>query len=145
MNVGQIINTLVNVHPWHIQLVHFPIALTTVGLLFMVLALLRQDEFLERAAFYSMTLVAISAALACAAGYHDSVVRYEGNAPLVPVKVFLGLSLVVLATITVVLRGGQAAAVWQRSSSVLYLVAFLAGFAIAAVLGFFGGVIVYGI
>ena len=41
---NRIVTALVDLHPWHAMVVHYPIALSTVGLLFILLALWRRSE-----------------------------------------------------------------------------------------------------
>lgn len=124
--------------------VHFPIALTAAGLLFLLLALWRRSEGLERAAFYNITLAAISAVLAALTGVRDNLVRFEGEAPLAGVKVFLGVTLIVLLAVIVVSRWRKPDILWTPATMILYLLGFGASFALAVTLGFLGGVILYG-
>ncbi len=142
--ITRLINALIEVHPLHSMTVHFPIALTGTALLFLVLALWRRNEVLERAAFYLIVLTAISTVVAGLTGYRDYVVRFEGEAPLVNVKIFLAVTLLVLTTATAVGRWRHSEFLWKPSTMVLYLSSFAASFALAAVLGFLGGVILYG-
>ena len=89
----RILNALFVLHPLHSMIVHFPIALTAVGLLFVVLARWRREEMLEQMAFYNIALVAISTLLAGLTGLRDNTVRFSGAAPNVNVKIFLAISL----------------------------------------------------
>lgn len=142
--ITRFINALVDVHPLHSMTVHFPIALTGVALLFLVLALWRRNETLERAAFYNITLSAISTIVAGVTGYRDNIVRFEGEAPLVDVKIFLAITLLVLTTVVALSRWRNREILWKTSTMVVYLSAFVASFLLAATLGFLGGVILYG-
>ena len=142
--LNQLITTLFDSHPWHVPTVHFPIALTGAGLLFLLLALWRRNEMLERAAFYNMSLAAVSTILAGLTGYRDFVVRLEGEAPYANVKIFLAISLFLLTAIIAISRWRQAELLWNPATMVLYLLAFLGSFTLAVVLGFLGGVILYG-
>ena len=47
-------------HPNHPRLVHFPVALSYLGVLVVFLAWLRRDTLFERVAFYTMLLLALS-------------------------------------------------------------------------------------
>ncbi|MBE7557213.1 MAG: hypothetical protein HS126_39765 [Anaerolineales bacterium] len=143
-SITGLFDTIFNVHPWHVPLVHFPIALTGASLLFLLLALWQRNESLERAAFYSLTLAAISTVVAGLTGYRDYVVRFEGDAPYVNAKIFLAISLFVLTTATAVVRWRQAEVLWNPATVVLYVLAFAGSFILAAILGFLGGVILYG-
>lgn len=142
--IARLIDTLVNVHPIHSMTVHFPIALTGAALLFLVLALWRRDEGLERAAFFNISLSVISIVVAGVTGYRDNIVRFDGDAPLVNVKIFLAVTLLVLTTVIAVSRRRNPEIVWKPSTMVLYLFGFAASFALAIALGFLGGVILYG-
>ena len=62
--INRLFIALTDIHPIHSMTVHFPIALTAVALLFLVLALWRRNEGLERAAFYNLTLAAVFAIIA---------------------------------------------------------------------------------
>ena len=138
------ITTIFDTHPWHVPTVHFPIALTGAALLFLVLALWRRSDMLERAAFYNITLAAISTIAAGITGYRDYVVRLEGDAPYASVKMFLAVSLLLLTAGIAVARWRKPDMLWKPSTMVFYILAFLGSFAIASTLGFLGGVILYG-
>jgi len=143
--LGQIIYSLIVTHPWHTALVHFPIALTGAALVFVVLAAWRRNEWLEHAAYFTLALAAISTIPAGLTGMRDAVVRYDGTAPFVEQKIFLALSLLALATVTVLSRRGRRDLLWESSTSVLYIAAFAGCFGLAAILGFLGGTIIYGL
>lgn len=142
--ITNFINTVVEVHPWHVPTVHFPIALTGIALLFLLLALWQRNEVLERAAFYNMALATISTLAAGFTGYRDYVVRFEGDAPYINLKIFLAITLFILTAGVTIIRWRQPEVLWKPSTMVLYLAAFAASFLIAASLGFIGGIILYG-
>jgi uncharacterized membrane protein len=143
--ISRIINAIVEIHPLHSMTVHFPIALTGAALLFLVLALWRRNEALERAAFYLIALSAISTIVAGLTGYRDNIVRFEGEAPLVSAKIFLAITLFVLTVGITVRRWRDGEVLWRPATMVLYVAAFAGSFLLAATLGFLGGVILYGI
>jgi uncharacterized membrane protein len=145
MDIGQIINAVINIHPWHGMVVHFPIGLTAAALLFILLARWRRNESLEHAAFFVITLAAISTIVAGATGIRDNLVRFDGTAPFVPVKIFLGITLFVLTTAIAVTRWRKREVLWNPTTTVLYLAGFATSFLLAITLGFLGGVILYGI
>ncbi len=142
--ISRVTNAVVNIHPWHVLTVHFPIALTGTALLFLVLALWQRNEGLERAAFYNIILACLSTLAAGVTGYRDYVVRFEGDAPLVNLKIFLAVSLFVLTAGIAFSRWRQPEILWKPGTMVLYLAGFAGSFALAAGLGFAGGVILYG-
>ena len=144
MDVARIFNAILNIHPWHSTVVHFPIGLTGAALLFILLALWRRNESLEHAAFFTIALAAISTVVAGAAGMRDNIVRFDGAAPLVGVKIILAVTLLILTTVTAVVRWRQKEILWQPVTTVLYVAAFLASFGLSITLGFLGGVILYG-
>lgn len=139
-----LINAILNVHPWHVPTVHFPIALTAVACLFLVIALWQRSETFERAAFYNMGLAALSTIVAGLTGYRDHLYRFEGDAPWANVKIFLAITLFILTTALTVMRWRQPELLWTPSTMVLYIFGFVASFGLASVLGFLGGVILYG-
>ena len=142
--INRLFTALTELHPLHSMTVHFPIALSGVALLFLVLALWRRSEALERAAFYNLTLAAIASIVASLTGMRDNIVRFEGEAPLANIKFFLAISLIVLSLVVVISRWRQAEVLWKPGTMVLYLLGFAGSFALAATLGFLGGVILYG-
>ena len=141
---NQLLITIFDTHPWHVPTVHFPIALTGGALFFLILALWRRNEMLERAAFYNMSLAALSTILAGITGYRDYLVRFEGDAPFANVKIFLAITLFVLTSVIAVSRWRKSELLWKPSTMVLYLLGFGISFILAIALGFFGGVILYG-
>jgi uncharacterized membrane protein len=142
--IGQILNAIINVHPWHSMVVHFPIGLTGGAFLFIVLARWRRNESLEHAAFYMIALAAVSTLVAGATGIRDDLVRYDGAAPLASVKIVLGITLFLLTTITAIARWRKHELLWSPATTILYLAAFAVSFGMALTLGFIGGVILYG-
>ena len=143
--IGQIINAILNVHPWHSTIVHFPIGLTGGALLFILLARWRRSESMEHAAFYMIALAAVSTIAAGLTGMRDNLVRFEGGAPLVLPKIILATTLLSLTTVTAVSRWRNREVLWSPRTTVLYMGAFAGSFLLAITLGFMGGVILYGI
>jgi len=143
--IQEIINAIVNVHPWHSMVVHFPIGLTGAALLFIALGRWRRNESLEHAAFFVITLAALSTIVAGVTGMRDNLVRFDGTAPFVPVKIFLAITLLLLTTALVVTRWRKREVLWSPRTTVLYLAGFAVSFLLAITLGFLGGVILYGI
>jgi uncharacterized membrane protein len=141
---NRLFTAMLETHPWHVPTTHFPIALTGAGLFFLMLALWRKNEALERAAFYVMTLAAVSTVLAGVTGFRDHIVRYEGETPYASAKIFMAISLLVLTTVISISRWRSAELLWKPTTMVLYLLGFAASFALASMLGFLGGVILYG-
>ncbi len=143
--IGQILDAIINVHPWHTTVVHFPIGLTGGAFLFILLARWRRNESLEHAAFYMIALAAVSTVVAGVTGIRDDLVRFNGAAPLATVKIVLGTTLLLLTTVTAVTRCRKRELLWTPSTTVMYLAAFAGSFGLAITLGFIGGVILYGI
>ena len=141
----QIIHALTELHPIHPMLVHFPIGLTGGGALFILLALIYKKPALETAAFANIALASLGTLAAGAAGIYDNNINYEGLAPNATAKI-------VLATILLIITAWTALARWRNPdlfTSVrarpYYVAAYLVSFALALVLAFLGGVILYGI
>ena len=145
MDIQQIVNAIVNIHPWHSMVVHFPIGLTGAALLFILVARWRRNESLEHAAFYVIALAAVSTIVAGATGLRDNVVRFDGTAPFVPVKIFLGITLFALTTVMAFTRWRKREMLWSPTTTLLYLTGFAGSFLLAITLGFIGGVILYGV
>ena len=145
MDINQIINAVVNIHPWHSMVVHFPIGLTGAALLFILLARWRRNESLEHAAFFVIALAALSTIVAAVTGVRDNLVRFDGTAPYAAVKIFLGITLFLLTTVMAITRWRKREVLWKPATTVLYLAGFAGSFLLAITLGFLGGVILYGI
>ena len=142
--IAKIIHAITVTHPLHTLMVHFPIALTATAALYYVLAMWRRSEALELAAFFNLALAAVSTVVAGVTGYRDNVIRFDGAAPYISTKIVLATTLLILTTITSVVRWRQRQVVRKPATMALYLAAFGASFVLAATLGFIGGVIIYG-
>jgi uncharacterized membrane protein len=140
----RVVNAMVNLHPWHSLMVHFPTALATLGVLCILYALWRRSELFEKIAFFCMAVTAAGTALSGIAGLRDNAVHFDGGAPYLNVKIFLGVSLLLLSTASAVARWRKPDLLWNSSTRILYLAAYVGAFLLATVLGFIGGSIVYG-
>lgn len=132
---------LFEVHPLHPMIVHFPIALTASALFFILVAL--RYRVFEQFAFANLALASISTIVAGATGMMDNLKNYEGLAPNASVKIALATSLLVISAIISIVRWKNPTVFTSRWRW-LYMLGFFVCFALAAVLGFLGGVIVYG-
>ena len=142
--ISQILNAIINVHPWHSLTVHFPIALFGTAVLFVFLALWKRNEVFERVAFYNIVVATLGTILAGATGYRDHLVRYEGETQYANTKIFLAFTLLMVSAITVFVRWRKPELLWKPSSMILYVSAYVICFSLAGLLGFIGGVILYG-
>ena len=134
---------LTQVHPTHPMIVHFPIALTGAAFLFILLAYWRKNASLEGAAFANITLAAISTLAAGITGYIDNIKNYVGDAPNANVKIILATTLFLLTTGISIVRY-RTPGIFQKGNRLLYAGSYGLSFAIAIVLAFLGGVILYG-
>jgi uncharacterized membrane protein len=145
MNLIQgIIHALTQVHPPHTMVVHFPIALTGAALFFILLALWKRSKILEQIAFADISLAAASTIVAAIFGIRDNLVFYNGIAPNHIAKIILAITLFIITTIAAIARWRNKDLFYTKSTKVLYVGAYFASFAIAAVLGFLGGIIMFG-
>ncbi len=142
--INRVIHALTELHPLHPMLVHFPIGLTGAGALFILLAVWKNNMMLEQAAFANITLASVGTLAAGLAGIYDNNLNYDGNAPNATTKI-------ILATILLLLTGSTAYVRWKNprlfetaSTKPFYVAAYLISFALALVLAFLGGVILYG-
>jgi uncharacterized membrane protein len=142
--IVRIFHVLVHVYPQHPMSVHFPIALTGAALFFILLALWRRNEILEKVAFANLALAAASTIVAAALGIYDNIVSYDGKAPTHTAKIVLACMLFAVTSATVVIRWKQKIPFRDKTRKALYAAAYFVSFALAAVLGFLGGVILYG-
>jgi uncharacterized membrane protein len=143
--IERILNTLFVKHPFHPMVVHFPIGLTGAALFFIILALLwRRARILEQAAFANLSLAAVSTVVAAYFGIHDNLTRYAGNAPNHQYKLAFAVLLFLVTTATCIARWRKPDLLEQKSTKALYVASYAVSFALAAALGFLGGVIVFG-
>jgi uncharacterized membrane protein len=139
---NRLITALTETHPIHPMMVHFPIGLTGAGALFILLALWKNKELFEHAAFANIALATISTVVAGLTGLYDNQVNYVGDAPNGGPKIVLASILFLVTTVTTYAR-------WKNpnlfeTSKALYVSAYFVSFSLALVLAFLGGVILYG-
>jgi uncharacterized membrane protein len=141
--INRIIYAITELHPLHSMFVHFPIALTGAAFLFILLAWWRKNKQLEQTAYFNMILAATSTFFAGATGVYDNNLNYDGLAPNASLKLALGFTLSLLTVGLVILR-------WRKPDifdryRLFYILVYGISFGISLVLGFLGGVILYGI
>ena len=134
---------LTELHPTHPMIVHFPIALTGAAFLFILIASWKKNPTFEQAAFFNIVLAAISTIVAGITGYIDNINNYVGEAPNASTKIILALILFILTSGISITRYRNPE-IFQKGNRILYLAAYGSSFAIALVLAFLGGVILYG-
>jgi uncharacterized membrane protein len=140
---NRLIVAITELHPTHPMIVHFPIALTGAALLFILLAHWKKNAAFEQAAFFNISLAAISTIVAGITGYLDNIKNYLGDAPNASTKIFLAITLFILTTGVSIIRYRNPE-IFATGNHALYIAAYGASFAIAIVLAFLGGVILYG-
>lgn len=141
--INRIIHALTELHPTHPMFVHFPIALTGAAFLFILLAYWRRNTFLEQAAFANMVLASLGTIVAGITGYLDNQKNYLGDAPNASTKIILAVLLFILTAGISIVRYRNPD-LFQKSNPFLYAASYGVSFAIALVLAFLGGVILYG-
>lgn len=141
--INRVIHALTELHPTHPMLVHFPIALTGAAFLFILLAYWRNSPSLEQAAFANIVLACLGTIAAGITGMMDNVKNYEGAAPNAGTKLTLAVVLLVL-TASISIARYRNPEMFQNSNRYLYMASYGVSFAIALVLAFLGGVILYG-
>jgi uncharacterized membrane protein len=109
-----------------------------------VLAWLRRDIFFERAAFYTMLLLALSTLPAGLTGLLDNQTLYTGNAPNASLKVTLAGLLLVISAGTTLWRWRQPKVLNGSLSGAFYFLAFIICASLTTLLGALGGIIVWG-
>lgn len=143
--INRIIYNLTQVHPFHTLVVHFPIALTGAALFFILLALWRRSDALEQVAFANIALAAVSTVAAGVSGFLDNLNNYSGDAPNATAKIILAIILLLVTAATALAR-------WRNPElfhaslgpRLVYISGYLVSFGLVSVLGFLGGVILYG-
>jgi uncharacterized membrane protein len=144
LDLARLVEIATQVHPVHPLLVHFPVALSFLGLLLVALAWWRADPFFEKAAHYDQGLLALSVIPAMAAGIFDNATRYVGNAPNGQLKITLSVLLLVIAAGAYVWRRRRPDLLTTSPGRYLYVLSFLACVGLVTILGFLGGIIVWG-
>jgi uncharacterized membrane protein len=140
----RIIHDLTQVHPPHTLFVHFPIALISTALFFILLALWRHSDTLEQVAFANISLGAVSTIVAAIFGMRDNIFFYGGSAPNHTAKIILASILFVITAATSLARWRNPNLFHSRNANIFYVLAYFLSFVIVSILGFLGGVIVYG-
>lgn len=141
--INRLIHAVTEVHPTHPMVVHFPIALTGAAFLFILLAYWRKSSSLEQAAYANNILAMLGTIAAGITGVMDNAKNYEGDAPNAGTKVMLALTLLILTAGISIVRSRNPE-IFQRGNRLLYIASYGVSFAIALVLAFLGGVILYG-
>ena len=139
----ELIHALTQLHPLHPMFVHFPIALTGAAFLLILLAYWKKSPALEQAAFANITLAAISTVVAGITGYLDNIKNYLGEAPNANIKIVLAITLLIITTSLSIVRYRNPR-IFETGNRFLYSAAYGISFAIALILAFLGGVILYG-
>ena len=141
--LNRLIHTITEVHPTHPMFVHFPIALTGAAFFFILLAYWRNNAALEQTAFANIVLAAVSTVIAGITGYLDNLKNYVGEAPNANTKIILAIALFLLTTGLSIARFRNSQ-MFQNANPLFYMASYGLSFAIALVLAFLGGVILYG-
>jgi uncharacterized membrane protein len=141
--INRLIHALTELHPTHPMIVHFPIALTGAAFLFILLAYWRKNASLEQTAFADIVLASLGTVAAGITGYMDNIKNYIGDAPNAGTKIILATLLFVLTAGISIVRYRNPDLFW-KGNRFLYIASYGLSFAIALVLAFLGGVILYG-
>jgi uncharacterized membrane protein len=141
--INRVIHALTEVHPTHPMFVHFPIALSGAAFLLILLAAWRNSSSLEQAAFANIVLAFLGTTVAGVTGYLDNLKNYEGAAPNAGTKIILA-SILFFLTAGISIVRFRNPNLFQQGNRFLYVSAYGLSFAIALVLAFLGGVILYG-
>src|ERR1700687_1979713 len=109
MNPFDLRSVLLAKHAQHVALVHFPIALIFVSVVFDLLSLRKQNLALLRAAYYTVIAAAIAAVPTVATGILAWQLQFEGKTPRGNLKlhIFLALSSSVLIWLFCGLHTGE--------------------------------------
>jgi uncharacterized membrane protein len=138
----RVIHDLVIQDP-HTLFVHFPIALTGAALFFILLALWKKSDILELIAFADISLAAVSTVVTGIIGIRDNIVFYHGGAANHVIKIILASILFLVTSAMAILRWRNPKLFHSRFKAI-YVTGYFVSFALVSVLGFLGGVIIYG-
>ena len=142
--ISRLIRALTQLHPLHPMLVHFPIGLTGAACFFILLAVLMRSPTLEQIAFANIGLATLATLAAGLTGIRDNLVNYQGEAPNANVKIILATALLSITTITFIMRWRDPDLFERPRVRWLYISAYVISFLLTILLGFLGGVILYG-
>lgn len=142
--IGRVFYDLTQAHPIHTLIVHFPIALVSAALFFILLALWRHSDALEQVAFANIALAAVSTVVAGITGMLDNIRYFQGGAPNAPVKIVLAGILFAITAIMSVARWRNPGLFHSMPQKIYYIAGYVVSFLLVATLGFLGGVILYG-
>jgi uncharacterized membrane protein len=140
--IQRVLHDLVSQAP-HAAFVHFPIALVSSSLFFILLAIFLKNETLEKVAFANISLAAASTVVAGAMGIRDNIAFYAGLAPNHTAKIIIASTLFVITTSMALARWRKPDLLHSRAGW-LYLSGFFVSFVLVFVLGFLGAIILYG-
>jgi uncharacterized membrane protein len=139
----KIIHAFLYVQPPHPLFIHFPIALISSALFFLILAYWRKSDIFEKVAFANLSLAAVSIIVAAIFGIRDNAANFKGLAPNHVAKIVIASTLFVLTSIIAIFRWRNPELVHSRFKA-LYLLGHIICFGLVAVQGFLGAIIVYG-
>ena len=111
--IQKIIHAALVVQPPHPIFVHFPIALISAALFFLLIAIWRQNDIFEKVAFADISLAAVSIIVAAIFGIRDNAVIFKGLAPNHIAKISIACILFVLTGAIAILR-------WRYSPTLLH-------------------------
>jgi uncharacterized membrane protein len=142
-NLIQFIQVVLS-HPNHPRIIHFPIALSYLGVLVVLVAWARRDSFFERVAFYTMVLLPLSTIPAGLTGMLENQTLYAGNAPNTTLKLILAVSLLLISAGAAIWRWRRPDIMSKSPGKYLYMLAFFICAGLTTLLGALGGIIVWG-
>lgn len=131
-------------HPYHPRVIHFPIALSYLGVIVVLLAWWRRDSFWDRVAYYTMILVAVTTVFAGLSGMLENQSLYAGNAPNSTLKIGLSILLLLISAGAAIWRWRQPEILNNSPGKYLYVLAFFICAGLTTLLGSLGGIIVWG-
>jgi uncharacterized membrane protein len=142
--IERLINALTKTHPFHPMFVHFPIGLFGGALFFTLLWLWKRKKVYEQIAFANLVLGMMGTFVAGLVGMSDNLTRYQGAAPNAGWKIALAVLLFLASLAAVLLRWRMPRLLEKPLARRLYIAAYFVYFPLTIVLGFLGGVILYG-
>lgn len=142
--ISRIIRAVTELHPLHPMFVHFPIGLTAGACFFILLAVATRNSRFEQVAYANISLATLAVLVAGATGLHDNIVNFEGAAPNANLKIILASLLLLIASGTAITRWRNPNLFEKYPVRWFYISAYGVCFALAIILGFLGGVILYG-
>jgi uncharacterized membrane protein len=142
MNIFHLKAVLLAKHAQHPVIIHFPIALFVLSVVFDLVAIWRSNPMMARAAYYNLVAAALTTPVAVASGLTAWQLQFEGTRLKGNLLLHLLLALVASGTIWLLCGWRMYRQRFAQSSpGVIYIFLALATVLLIAIVGHLGGIV----